>query len=92
MVGLLFLACSVHTGEKESIQEFTFVRVEFNWAHSGELGAVGPWAHDYPIAEENLLKELSRLTSITKTDYIVLRLDAPETLNYPVLYVSEPGH
>lgn len=76
---------------------FQFVRIQYNsylvsgwgWGRNGP-----PWAHDYPRAENNFLKILSELTTVETTEqsYRVLRLHDEEILNYPFLYVSEPGY
>ena len=75
---------------------FQFVRIRYN----GYLGSWGggrwvpPWMHDYPRAERNFLKILMELTTTETTteSYLVLDLDDPTIMNYPVLYVSEPGY
>jgi hypothetical protein len=76
---------------------FNFVRIRFN----GVLNLwspvdlqTPPWAHDYPRAERNLLKILGELTGIETSpeSFLILDLDDPEIMNYPFLYVSEPGH
>jgi hypothetical protein len=76
---------------------FNFVRIRYN----GFVGSWGqrrwgtpPWAHDYPRAERNFLKILAELTTVsTRPDgYLILDLRDPEIMNYPILYVSEPGY
>ncbi len=77
---------------------FNFVRIRYNgFAGIGMWGAgnwVQPWAHDYPRAEKNFLKILAEMTSVETTpdSYLILDLDDPHIMNYPVLYVSEPGY
>lgn len=75
---------------------FHFVRIQYNgYMLGGWRGGnfEPPWAHDYPRAERNFLKIVSELTSIETSDrsYKVLRMHDPEIMNYPFLYVSEPG-
>ena len=76
---------------------FQFVRIRYN-GYMGPLsgGRFGPppWAHDYPRAEKNLLKILMELTTVPTTpdSHLVLDLDDPRIMLYPVLYVSEPGY
>ena len=76
---------------------FQFVRIRYN-GYSGFLGGrrfgTPPWAHDYPRAERNFLKIVQELTSIETTpeSHLILDLDDPEIMKYPVLYVSEPGY
>ena len=76
---------------------FQFVRIRYN----GYVGLWGagrwgppPWMHDYPRAERNLLKILLEVTTIdtTPTSHLILELKDPQIMNYPVLYVSEPGY
>jgi len=77
--------------------QFNFVRIRYNgfvssWS-AGNWGAP-PWAHDYPRAERNFLKILEELTQIdtTSESFLILDLEDPEIMNYPILYVSEPGY
>lgn len=86
--------------ERSSIDQnvFNFVRIRYNgfinsWS-GGRRWGQPPWAHDYPRAEQNFLKILSELTTVeTKPDaYLILDLKDPKIMNYPVLYVSEPGY
>lgn len=76
---------------------FNFVRLRYNgyignWRNWGGWSA--PWAHDYPRAEQNFLKILAEMTTVETTpeSYLVLDMDDPEIMNYPVVYVSEPGY
>ena len=70
---------------------FQFARVRFN--ESGRFSR-GGWAHDYPRAERNFLKILSEVTGIQTTpeSYIIVDLDDPIIMDYPLLYFSEPGY
>ena len=76
---------------------FQFVRIRYNgYVDFLGMGNFGPppWMHDYPRAERNFLKILLEVTSIQTTpdSYLILDLDDPEIMNYPNLYVSEPGY
>lgn len=76
---------------------FQFVRVRYNGYVtflSSQRWGPPPWAHDYPRAERNLLQILQELTTIQTTpdSYLVLDLHDPEIMNYPFLYMSEPGY
>jgi hypothetical protein len=76
---------------------FQFVRVRYNGYVnflSSQRWGPPPWAHDYPRAERNLLQILQEITTLetTSDSYLVLDLDDPEIMNYPFLYVSEPGY
>lgn len=72
--------------------EFVFVRLMYRtdpWRAYRNPG----WAHDYPVAERNLGKILSELTTMTPWlgGSNVLAMDDPELFRYPVAYLSEPG-
>ena len=76
---------------------FQFVRIRYNgYVDFLGMGRFGPppWMHDYPRAEKNFLKILLEVTSVQTTpdSYLILDLDDPEIMNYPSLYVSEPGY
>jgi hypothetical protein len=76
---------------------FQFVRIRYNgYMDFWSMGNWGPppWMHDYPRAEQNFLKILLEMTSIetTSDSYLILDLDDPQIMNYPILYVSEPGY
>lgn len=75
---------------------FQFVRIRYNGYLDGWGGGrwVPPWMHDYPRAERNFLKILAEVTTIetTQDSYLILDLDDPRIMDYPVLYVSEPGY
>ncbi|MGH9338190.1 MAG: DUF4159 domain-containing protein [Acidobacteriota bacterium] len=78
---------------------FQFVRIRYNGFSLGGWGGmrgqwVPPWMHDYPRAERNFLKILGELTTVetSSESYLVLDLSDPDIMNYPFLYVSEPGY
>jgi hypothetical protein len=64
---------------------FTFTRLRY--------GPNGAWSHDYPRADQHLVRILAEITLIkTNTDAgNVLRLDDPGLFKYPIAYMSEPG-
>ncbi|MBI4444834.1 MAG: DUF4159 domain-containing protein [Acidobacteria bacterium] len=72
--------------------EFLFARVQFNSYFFGGGWTPG-WAHDYPRAERNFLKILAEVTSVKTTpeSYVIVRLEDPGIMNFPLLYFSEPG-
>ncbi len=83
--------------DPEDLSLFQFVRIQYNGYMLGSWGRRGsepPWAHDYPKAERNFLKILSELTSIETTErsHKVLRMHDADIMDYPFLYVSEPGY
>ncbi|MGI9249846.1 MAG: DUF4159 domain-containing protein [Pseudohongiellaceae bacterium] len=73
--------------------EFNFVRVQFDsyYNYSRRFGN-GAWAIDFPSADQNFLRGVSRLTNIrVMSEPIVLRLDDDEIFDYPFLYMLEVG-
>lgn len=77
---------------------FHFVRIRYNgyvtnWG-GGQGRWVPPWMHDYPRAEQNFLKIFMELTGVetTRDSYLILDMDDSRIMNYPALYVSEPGY
>ena len=71
--------------------EFNFVRIQFD-TYSGRGFGYGPWSIDFPDADMNFLRGVSRLTNIrVMSDPIVLRLDDDAIFDYPFLYMLEVG-
>jgi hypothetical protein len=85
-------------GNPEYDGRFTFARIKYRgfdkWA-----GKEGPgWAHDYPDADENLMKIMRDVTNISPfvesgpiVGAAIVALDDPQLFKYPVSYMSEPG-
>lgn len=72
--------------------EFNFVRVQFDSYYGGRGMGYGPWSIDFPDADMNFLRGVSRLTNIrVMSDPIVLRLDDEQIFDYPFLYMLEVG-
>jgi hypothetical protein len=79
--------------------EFNFVRVQFDtwqggggggWGYFGDGGPT--WSIDFPGADMNFLRGVSRLTNIrVMRDPIVLRFDDERIFDYPFLYMLEVG-
>jgi hypothetical protein len=76
---------------------FTFVSLRFTPSGGGggfRRGGGLWWDHDYPRAERNFAKILSEVSHVEP--YLggsnILSLDDPELYQYPVAYMSEPGH
>jgi hypothetical protein len=77
---------------------FTFARIKYrgfrHWS-----GSEGPgWAHDYPEADEHLMRILKEVTSVHPfieegkvRGGAIVALDDPNLFRYPVSYLSEPG-
>jgi len=67
---------------------FTFARVRY----SGWGGRGGGWATDYPDSDRNFLYRVQELTSIkTNPREVIVHLTDPNLLNYPFIYMIEPG-
>ena len=95
LVGLLTLTFSSSILAQSSLEgrEFTFARIRFE-SSLPVRGNSGPWGHDHPKAEENLLRfmaaELKMATS--PTDRVVLELNDPQISDHPLLFLTEPGY
>jgi len=71
--------------------EFAFVRIQYDSYYSGGFYG-GPWATDFPAADENFLRGVARLSNVRVMEKpIVLRFDDDEIFNYPFLYALEMG-
>ena len=75
----------------------SFVRIRYATGFGG-FGRRGgnrepPWAHDYPTADQHMMKIVSQLTTATPhvTGSNIYSLDDPDLMNHPILYLSEPG-
>ena len=71
----------------------TFVRLKYTMGFYGRRGGEPPWAHDYPTADQHMMKILSELTTVGPhtTGSNIYSLDDPDLMNHPILYLSEPG-
>jgi hypothetical protein len=86
---------------------FTFVRIQYSSGYGGRGGGRGGrrgyggdfygrggggWATDYPDSDLNFSWRLHQLTSMeVNPDPLVLELTDPELVNYPFIYLIEPG-
>lgn len=84
---------------------FTFVRIQYSSGYGGRRGGRGPrgdfygygrgggaWATDFPDSDLNFSWRLHQLTSLeVNPEPLVLELTDPELVNYPFLYLIEPG-
>lgn len=76
---------------------FMFARIKYRgFAHFTNEGP--GWSHDYPRAEEHLMRIMREITSLRPfiesgdiTGGNIFALDDPELMRYPVAYFSEPG-
>src|SRR5688500_6068305 len=52
-----------------------------------------PWAHDYPTADQHMMRIISQLTTVGPhtTGSNIYSLDDPDMMNHPIAYLSEPG-
>ncbi len=101
LLGLIGTLLSLDVGVDRDPSDpnlFQFVRIRYNGYTRGfgffRMGQVPPWMHDYPRAEKNFLKILLEVTGVETTpdSHLILDLDDPRILEYPFLYVSEPGY
>ncbi len=69
---------------------FAFARVQFS---SYRIRRRPGWAHDYPDAEQNLLRIIQEVTAVHTWPqaHTIVRLDSEDIMKYPLLYFSEPG-
>ena len=75
----------------------TFARIKYR-GYEKFMGEGPGWSHDYPRAEEHLMRiirELTRMRPFVESAQAiggnVLALDDPELMKYPIAYLSEPG-
>jgi hypothetical protein len=71
---------------------FTFARLKFT---TGEgRGGYGAWSHEYPEADENLVRILDAVTNLdARLDATaVVAIDDPDLFRYPITYTTEPGY
>ena len=76
---------------------FVFARIKYRgYAHFTNEGP--GWAHDYPTADEHLMKILKEVTTMrpfvlkgSVHGSALVALDDPALFRYPVSYLSEPG-
>jgi hypothetical protein len=76
---------------------FTFARIKYRGYERFMQEGPG-WSHDYPRAEEHLMRIIREITAIrpfvaneVALGGNILALDDPELMKYPVAYLSEPG-
>lgn len=70
---------------------FTFVRVRYD-SYGGYGRGGGGWRTDYPDSDLNFSLRLQQLTTMkVNPDPIVLELTDDKLLDYPFLYMIEPG-
>jgi hypothetical protein len=82
---------------------FTFVRIQYSSGYGGRRGGRGygggyygrgggGWATDYPDSDLNFSWRLHQLTSLeVNPEPLVLELTDPRLVDYPFIYLLEPG-
>ena len=83
---------------------FTFVRIQYSSGYGGggygsgygrgrgRGFSGGSWATDYPDSDLNFSFRLHQLTSMeVDPEGVILELTDPELVNYPFIYIVEPG-
>lgn len=78
---------------------YTFVRIRYEMGMDAGFGDFRrgrdvPWSHDYPRGERNFTKIVAELTTVRARtqESVVIALNDPELLKYPVAYMAEPGY
>ncbi len=80
-------------------EKFTFVRIVYDstggngeaW-YRGDRGWTPRWATDHPDGALNLTWRLNQLTTIKANDgTLLLRLTDPRLLDFPFIFMSDPG-
>jgi hypothetical protein len=75
--------------------KLAFVRIRYatGFGGFGRRNREPPWAHDYPTADQHMMKIISELTTVGPhtTGSNIYSLDDPDLMNHPILYLSEPG-
>ena len=93
-----FAVADVSPGNVGYDNRFVFVRLKYEMPTGLQTGFFRQdikWAHDYPRAEQNLMKILDEV-SLLKVGQgpnggNVLALDDPELYKFPFAYMAEPG-
>ena len=68
---------------------FTFVRIRYS---DGRYGRGGKWRTDYPDSDLNFSLRLQQLTTLNvNPEPIILELTDERLLDYPFIYMIEPG-
>jgi hypothetical protein len=72
--------------------KFTFTRIRYGGRGFGFRGGAA-WAHDYPLADENLPTVLSEISVVQPTlgRSNVFDLEDRSFFQHPIIYLSEPG-
>jgi hypothetical protein len=79
---------------------FTFVRIQYSTGYGGggygggrgRGRGGGSWVTDYPDSDLNFSFRLHQLTSMeVDPEGVILELTDPELVNYPFIYIVEPG-
>jgi len=81
---------------------FTFARIRYSTGYGGggygggygrsRGRGGGSWATDYPDSDYNFSFRLHQLTSMeVDPEGVILELTDPELVNYPFIYIVEPG-
>ncbi|MDZ7343631.1 MAG: DUF4159 domain-containing protein [candidate division KSB1 bacterium] len=88
---------SATNGMATSAQAFTFARVQWtgrSFGHGFAGRGNGPlWAHDYPIAEQNLYLAINALTALPITyENKIITLTDDGIFDFPFLYICEVGY
>jgi hypothetical protein len=71
---------------------FTFARVRYGSGYAGRYRRGGSWATDLPDSDLNLSYRLQQMTSMkVDPDGRIVNLTDPDLVDFPWLYIVEPG-
>ena len=86
LCSLLIAGSKVHAQHEINRNEFSMARIKWDggWSFNPQ------WSHDYPVAEINLMRQLSEITAIEIThEAEVVELTDPRLFQFPFSYMCE---
>lgn len=93
---ILLVLCIIPTvyaqmdGNMAAGKKNAFSMARIKWGGGGGWFYNPSWSHDYPVAEQNLMTQIRKVTSINITEEVeVVELDEPELFNHPFAYMCE---
>ncbi len=76
--------------------KFTMARIRYSTGNFGWLNFGGqgpPWSHDYPQAQQHLMKILAEVTKLDPNEESpVVSFEDEEVFKYPIAYLCEVGY
>ena len=75
--------------------KFTMARIRYSTGNFGWFGPGGqgpPWSHDYPQAQQHLMKILAEVTKLdVNEESPIVSFEEEEVFKYPIAYLCEVG-